>query len=67
MAVSSFHRLNTSVNRKRLTADGAPSLFVCAAGNHLPVSREEVRELALGRIPPPQLTASITDRQAESR
>ena len=42
---------------ERLSADGAPSLIVCAADSHLPVSREEVRELAHGRIPPPQLKA----------
>jgi len=42
---------------ERLNADGAPELIVCAGGSHLPVSRDEVRELANGRIPPPQLTA----------
>jgi hypothetical protein len=42
---------------RRLNADGAPSLLVCAGENHLPVNCEEVRELANGRIPPPQVTA----------
>ncbi|MHB0938189.1 MAG: enhanced serine sensitivity protein SseB C-terminal domain-containing protein [Armatimonadota bacterium] len=41
---------------ERLNVEGAPALIVCAGGSHLPVSREEVRELANGRIPPPQLT-----------
>jgi|GEM_PF-2445837 len=41
----------------RLNVEGAPELIVCAGGSHLPVSREEVRALAQGRIPPPQVTA----------
>lgn len=42
---------------ERLSAPDSPSLIVCTSDSHLPVSREEILQLAQGLIPPPQLEA----------